>query len=85
MPEAVYLLCTATSALCAILLFRAYGRTRERLLFWSGLCFAGFAVNNAILFAETALVTVVDLWAVRSATALVAVGTLLVGLVWESR
>jgi hypothetical protein len=85
MSEAVYLLCTLTAALCSGLLLRAYGKSRERLLFWSGVCFVGLAVNNAILFTEMVLVSVEDLWPVRSATALVAVGVLLYGLVWESR
>ena len=35
MAEAIYVLCALTSALCAVLLLRAFARTRVRLLFWS--------------------------------------------------
>ena len=43
MSEIVYLLCAATSALCAALLVRSYRRSRSRLLLWSCLCFVGLA------------------------------------------
>jgi hypothetical protein len=45
----VYLLCAATSIVCAILLIRGYRRARERLLLWSGACFIGLALNNVLL------------------------------------
>ena len=35
-----------TVFLCATLLLRAYGRTRKRLLLWSGLCFLGLTLSN---------------------------------------
>ena len=49
MIQLVYVLCALTSLACAILLLRGYFRTRVRLLLWSGLCFAGLALNNALL------------------------------------
>ena len=49
MIQLVYLLCALTSLACAVLLLRGYFRTRVRLLLWSGLCFVGLALNNALL------------------------------------
>lgn len=83
MAEAVYLLCALTSAACAILLIRSYGRTRSRLLLWSSLCFLGLALNNTLLFVDLVLVPTIDLSVARGAVALAAVVLLLFGLVWE--
>ena len=85
MAELVYVLCAATSIACAVLLLRGYRRSRMRLLFWSGLCFAGLALNNVVLFVDLVIVPSVDLSLVRSGTALIAMLVLLFGLVWESR
>ena len=79
----VYLLCALTSLASAALLFRGYGRTRQRLLLWSGLCFAGLFVNNALLLLDARIVQ--DLSIVRSLPALGGVMALLYGLVWETR
>lgn len=85
MAVAVYLLCVLTSALCAVLLLREYGRSRSRLLLWSGLSFVGWGVNNALVFADLVLlVNVVDLSLARAAAALVAVSLLLYGLIWDA-
>ena len=43
-PGAVYGLCLVTSALCAALLMRSYGRSRQPLLLWSAACFSLLAV-----------------------------------------
>ena len=85
MAEAVYLLCALTSVVCSILLFRGYQGNRTRLLFWSSLCFVGLAVNNVLLFVDLVIVPAVDLSILRSCVALVAIGLLLVGFVWDSR
>ena len=85
MAELVYVLCAATSIACAVLLLRGYARSRTRLLFWSGLCFAGLALNNVVLFVDLVIIPSVDLSLVRSGTALVAMLVLLFGLVWEAR
>jgi len=85
MAELVYVLCAATSIACAVLLLMGYQRSRTRLLFWSGLCFVGLALNNVVLFVDLVLVPSVDLSLVRSGTALVGMLVLLFGLVWESR
>jgi hypothetical protein len=85
MPEAVYLLCAATSATCAVLLLRGYRRQRTRLLLWSSLCFVLLALNNALLFIDLIVAPSVDLSLWRGATALAGVSVLLFGLIWESR
>jgi hypothetical protein len=85
MAEAVYVLCTCTSVLCAVLLLRGFRHGHSRLLLWSGLCFVGLACNNLLLFIDLVAVPSVDLSAFRSVTALAAVSILVFGMVWESR
>jgi hypothetical protein len=85
MAELVYLLCALTSLLCALLLVGGYRRTRTPLLLLSSLCFIGLAANNALLFVDLVIATSIDLSAFRSATALVGVTLLVIGLIWESR
>jgi hypothetical protein len=85
MPELVYLLCAATSALCALLLVRSYRRSRSRLLMWSCLCFVGLALNNVLLVVDLVLVQSVDLSYLRQGTALASMSLLVIGLVWEAR
>ena len=86
MPEIVYVLCALTSVLCAGLLIRAYRQNRSRLLLWSTLCFIGLALNNILLFVDLVVTGPdVDLSLLRSLTALGALATLVIGLVWESK
>jgi hypothetical protein len=85
MAEAVYLLCAITSFACAWLLLRSYRRSRTPLLLWSSLCFAGLALNNALLVVDRMIMPAVDLSVLRSVTALVALLLLLYGLIFESR
>lgn len=83
MIEAVYLLCVATCVAVAWLLFRGYVRSRARLLFWSGLCFVGLAINNLVLFFDVVVLPDIDLSVIRSSIALAALFALLLGLIWE--
>jgi len=83
MAEVVYLLCTATSILCAVLLFRSYRASRTKLLFWSSLCFVGLAVNNVLLILDLFVVST-DLFYVRTLVALGAMVMLIYGLIWSS-
>jgi phosphatidylserine synthase len=83
MAETVYLLCALTSLVCAALLLRAYDRTGTRLLFWSGLCFVGLAANNSLLVVDLLVVPDVDLRTWRLVPAVLGLGLLLYGLVWE--
>ena len=48
-PTAVYILCFLTSAACAWLLGRSYGRSKAPLLLWSSVCFVVLALNNLLL------------------------------------
>ncbi|RYF48841.1 MAG: hypothetical protein EOO38_09250 [Cytophagaceae bacterium] len=84
MAAVVYILCSLTSLTCAVLLLRAYGKTGVRLLFWSGLCFIGLALNNALLFVDRRMLPDADLYVVRSVPALAGIVMLLYGLVWDS-
>ena len=84
MIQLVYILCALTSLACAVLLFRGYARTRVRLLLWSGLCFAGLALNNALLVVdEQSLMTDLSSW--RTLPALAGAALLVYGLIWDSR
>ena len=84
MIAVVYVLCALTSTLCALLLARAFARTRSRLLLWSALCFAGMALQNIMLLIDKATPGI-DLSVPRTLPALVGALILLYGLVWESR
>lgn len=76
---------TLTVGLCAFLLLRAYARVRQRLLLWSGLCFVGLAVSNAVLFFDLAIVPAdVSLYSWRLAIAAFSMLLLLYGLIFES-
>ena len=82
MSEIIYVLCALTSLACAVLLLHSYRRSGYRLLFWSGLCFAGMTVNNLILVFDKLILPAVDLL-LRQASALVAVLLLVYGLIYE--
>ena len=81
----VYILCAVTSGLCAVLLLRGYMKSRARLLFWSGLCFAGLALNNVLLIADVRIMPAIDLSVWRTIPALIGISLLIYGLVWETR
>jgi heme/copper-type cytochrome/quinol oxidase subunit 4 len=81
----VYLLCAITSVACAWLLLRSWARSRVRLLLWSGLCFAGLAVNNILLFIDVRVLPEIDLSVWRTIPAVIAVLVLIFGLIWETR
>jgi hypothetical protein len=81
--QTIYTLCTLTSLACAWLLFASYRRTRHRLLFWSGSCFAVMTVNNILLVLDKVVLPDVDLYLARLITALIAVALLLYGLIYE--
>ncbi len=80
----VYVLCALTSLCCAVLLWRGYRRSHVRLLFWSALCFAALALNNALLVLDVRVLPATDLSVIRSIPALVGIFLLLYGLIWES-
>ena len=81
----VYILCAATSTLCAILLIRGYRQSRARLLLWSAACFIGLALNNVLLVIDIRTGDAVDLSVWRMIPAIVGAGALLYALVWETQ
>jgi len=85
--DAVYFLCTLTSAVCAVLLFGLFWRHRRRatrLALWCSLSFGWFAVSNALVFADLAILRTGELAIARAATACAGGAVLLVGLIWET-
>jgi hypothetical protein len=84
MADVVYVLCALTAAAVAVLLLRGYRRSGYRLLFWSGLCFVALFLNNLFLVLDKLVYPGVDLGLVRAGFALLGVGTLLYGLIWEA-
>jgi hypothetical protein len=84
MATAVYLLCMLTSAFCAGLLLREYRRAPARLLLWSSASFIAWAVNNALVFVDLVILPTSDLSLIRAVVAVVAIGLLLYGLIWDA-
>jgi hypothetical protein len=84
MAPIIYLLCAVAAFLCAVLLLRAYWRSRYRLLLWSGLCFTGLTLNNLILVLDKVVLTGADFSVWRTSVALIAMAVLLYGLIWEA-
>ena len=82
---AVYILNALTAALCAILLLARYRRVQVRLLLWSGLCFAGLALANAMVFVDLVVLTQIDLYVLRLGIGVASMGLLLYGLIWENK
>jgi hypothetical protein len=85
MGELVYILCFLMSLFCATLLLRARQRAPEPLLLWSGLCFVGLALTNAVLVVDMVVMPAVDFGGPLLRTALAAGSgcLLLYGLIWE--
>lgn len=52
MDALVNIVGTFVVGLSAVLLLRAYASVRKRLLLWSGLCFAGLTLANALLIID---------------------------------
>jgi len=80
----VNVLGTLVAGLCAVLLLRAFGSVRMRLLLWAGLCFAGLSASNALLVADLFIVPDLDLYRWRLAVAAGAMLLLVYGLIFES-
>ena len=83
MAAFVYLMCTVTSAVCAILLLREYRRTASRVLLWCGLAFVGFTISNALVFTDFVLLPEWNLATVRAMSNWIATTVLVVALVWD--
>lgn len=85
MSSVIYGLCAVIAMLCATLLLLAWRRQRHRLLLWSGLCFAGFTLNNAVLVLDKLVLPDTDLSLWRIAVAAGSVAILVYGLVWDAQ
>ena len=81
---AVNILGTVVAGLCAVLLLRAYGSVRKRLLLWAGVCFAGLGISNGLVVADLFLVPEIDLYRWRLLVAASAMLMLVYGLIFES-
>lgn len=77
----VYGLCALTSLISAFLLLRGYFRTRSTILWWSGLCFCGLSLSNAVLIFDKLVFPDVDLSLWRSGSTLVSLCLLIYGLI----
>ena len=84
MGPAVYILGTLTTLACAVLLLRGFAITRKRLLLWSGLCFVGLTIANAMRFVDLVMFPEVDLYVWRLVPAAIGMLLLLFGLIWDS-
>jgi hypothetical protein len=87
MATAVYLLCALASGACAVLLFRMFWTHRGHvrpLVLWISVSFAGFALSNALVFADLVVLRNGRLAVARAATACGASAILLFGLVWDA-
>lgn len=84
MGPAVYILGTLTTLACGVLLLRGFAATRKRLLLWSGLCFVGLTVANAMRFVDLVMLPEVDLYLWRLVPAAIGMLLLLFGLIWDS-
>ena len=82
-PVIIYVLCFLTAALCTGLLLRGYRGSGTRLLLWTGLCFGFLSLNSLAVILDLLLFPVGGLQLLRHGASLLAVGTLLVGLIWE--
>jgi hypothetical protein len=83
--EITYILCGLTSIACAVLLLRGYLTTGMPLLFWAALCFVGLTVDNTLLFVDLVLLPHVDLFMLRTSSALAGMVVLLYGMISDIR
>ena len=84
MDKLSYALCAVTAALCALLLLRAWARSRASLLLWSGLCFVALTTSNVVLVIDRLVVPGQDLSLWRHGITLIGVVLLLGGLIFGS-
>jgi hypothetical protein len=86
MAVMIYVLCASTALVCAVLLLLGSRRAGSRMLFWSGLCFAGLAFTNLVVVVDALdLFPYENFSTLRLGSALVALSLLLYGLVFEEK
>lgn len=84
MAGVIYSLCAVTAMACAYLLLEAFSRTRYKLLFWSGYCFAALTLNNFMLVVDKLILPQIDLALPRTVFALAGMAILLYGVIWHA-
>ncbi|WP_038171392.1 DUF5985 family protein [Verrucomicrobium sp. BvORR106] len=84
MVETVYILCSLSAFVCAILLFRGYRKTRLPLLMWSALCFTLLAASNVVLIFDMIVYPSGDLSLQRNLLTGAAMAVQLYGLIFNS-
>jgi hypothetical protein len=82
-PVAVYVLCSLTALACAVMLLRAYVRSRARLLFWSSVCFFALTIENLLVFVDFVVVPDISLALVRNGISLLGLLVLIYGCIWD--
>lgn len=85
MAMLIYALCALTALACAVLLVLGSRRTGSRMLLWSGLCFAGLALTNALIVVDALDGRGNTFGTMRLVVALAAIMLLLYGLVFEEK
>lgn len=85
MATVVFAICAVTSIAVGVLLWRGWRQSRAPLLLWTGLGFAGLALNNILLFVDEIVVPNRDLQLLRDLSSLGALSVLLFGLIWDKR
>ena len=86
MAVLIYALCSITALICAVMLLLGSRRTGSRMLFWSGLCFAGLAFTNLVVVVDALHVFPHENFSsLRLGSALVALMLLLYGLIFEEK
>lgn len=85
MNAAIYLLCAFAALLCTVLLAFGARRTGSRMLAWSALCFTLLTAANVLLVVDDLALPGAALWPVRHGLSLLAVGSLVYGLIMEKR
>lgn len=84
MGDVIYALCAVTAFLCAVLLLQAYRQSRYMLLLWSGICFAGLTISNALLVIDKVVFPAeITLATWRYIITLISMLVLLYGLIWD--
>lgn len=84
MAVVIYVLCAMTALVCAVMLLLGSRRTGSRMLFWSGLCFAGLAFTNLVVVVDAMQVMPNENFStLRLGSALLALMLLLYGLIFE--
>ena len=85
MAVVAYALCALSAMACATLLFLAWRRNRSAMLWWSGICFLFLTLANIVLMVDFYIFPDAALWPLRHGLSLVAIGSLLYGLIFAER